>query len=100
MGRSISKEGVILFLICLADAVLTVVLIAMGLAEEANPLMARCLDYGYAAFFIVKMAMVVLAVAAVESYRRRNPLFARTVLRLAIWSYLVLYFVFTVAVNC
>ena len=96
---TISRASFGLFVICLVDTVLTVVLVATGLAEEANPLMARCLDYGFTCFCLVKMATVVVAVAVAESHRKRNPLFVSFILRVAIIAYVALYFALLLAVN-
>jgi hypothetical protein len=99
MKLTISRESCILIWICVVDALLTIVLLAIGLAEEANPLMARFLQYGFAAFYLVKLTMVVPAVAVAESYRRHNPMFVKKVLQTGTVSYLGLYFVLLVVVN-
>lgn len=96
---TVSKESLILLAICLVDALLSIVLLATGLAEEANPLMAACLDHGFAVFYLVKMASVVPAVVVAELYRRRNPVFIRRLLRGAIVAYITLYFSLLFAVN-
>jgi len=96
---AVSKESLILLAICLVDALLSIVLLATGLAEEANPLMARCLDHSFAAFYLVKMASVVPALVAAELYRRHNPVFIRRLLRGAIVAYITLYFSLLFIVN-
>lgn len=99
MKLGISRESLALFLICLADAVLTITFVAAGKATEANPLMARCLAHGYAFFFIAKMSTVVVAVIAAELYRRHNPVFIKRVMQTAITAYIGIYFTLFLAAN-
>lgn len=86
-------------MICLIDAVLTIVLIAKGQATEANPLMARCLDHGYAFFFVAKMSTAVLAITVAELYRRRNPMFIKRLMQTAITAYIGIYITALLFVN-
>lgn len=99
MNIAISRESIGLFLICTVDMVLTVMLVAMGLAKEANPLMAYCIEHGYVTFCAVKMSTTILAIAAAERYRRHNPRFVKRLLQCAIALYLLLYFSLLVAIN-
>ena len=99
MKFSISRESLALVAICVVDTFLTVVLVGSGLASEANPLMARCLDQGFFFFCVVKLAAVALAVVAAESYRRRNPLFVRRALQMTITAYIGIYLTLFLAVN-
>ena len=96
---TISRESCFLIWVCVADTLLTIALLAMGIAEEANPLMARFLQYGFAAFYLVKLATVVPAIILAESYRRHNPIFVRRVLQTGTVGYVGLYFVLLVIVN-
>jgi hypothetical protein len=99
MKLSISRESLALVAICVVDTFLTVALVGSGLATEANPLMARCLDQGFFFFCVVKLAAVVLAVVAAESYRRRNPLFVRRALQTTITAYIGIYLTLFLAIN-
>lgn len=99
MNIAISRESVFLFAVCMADMVLTVMLVAMGLAREANPLMAKCLEHGYVVFCLVKISTALLAIGAAERYRRHNPLFVKRVLQAATIAYLGLYFSLLLAIN-
>ena len=99
MNTAISRESVGLFAICMVDMVLTVLLVAMGLAKEANPLMAMCLEHGYLTFCLVKISTALLAIGMAERYRPRNPLFVKRVLQAAIMLYVGLYFILLVAIN-
>lgn len=99
MKSPLSKESCGLIWICVIDALLTIALLAMGLADEANPLMARFLQYGFGAFYLVKMLTVIPAVLVAESYRRQNPVFVRKVLKTGMVSYVGLYFILVIIVN-
>ena len=99
LGLTVSKESFGLIAVCLVDTLLTVVLIAMGLAREANPLMARCLVYGFIPFCLVKLGTVLIAVTVAEVHRRRNPVFVKKLLQMGITGYLGLYFVLVLVVN-
>jgi len=99
MNIAVSRESVGLFAICMVDMVLTVLLVAMGLAREANPLMAMCLEHGYLTFCLVKIFTALLAIGAAERYRPHNPLFIKRVLQAAILLYVGLYFGLLIAIN-
>jgi hypothetical protein len=99
MTLTISRESLVLISICLADAVLTIILVSLGLAVEANPLMARCLQYGVAAFFLAKMATTMPVVALAEWYRKQNPEFVKKTLQMGIAIYIGLYIVAVFIVN-
>lgn len=59
-------------LLSVADALFTLVWIGLGVAHEANPLMAELLMVGPAAFFVGKMALVMLGAAVLWRYRERR----------------------------
>ncbi|HUV04378.1 MAG TPA: DUF5658 family protein [Armatimonadota bacterium] len=99
MRLTISRESLCLIAICLADTLLTIVLVASGLAKEANPLMVYCVDRGYGIFCLVKLGTLIPTVVAAEMYRASNPVFVRRALRTGIAAYLCLYFGGLLAVN-
>lgn len=99
MNIAISRESVCLFAVCMADMALTVLLVAMGLATEANPLMAKCIEHSYVTFCLVKISTALLAIGAAERYRPRNPLFIKRVLQSAIGLYVGLYIILVLAIN-
>ncbi|MCX6374599.1 MAG: DUF5658 family protein [Armatimonadetes bacterium] len=96
---SISRESLALVAICVLDTLLTVVLVGSGLASEANPLMAHCLDRGFLFFCFVKLAVLVVAVVAAESYRRRNPVFVKRALQTTVTAYIGIYLAMFLIVN-
>lgn len=63
------KLCITLLIMNVIDAALTLALIGMGLATEANPLMARALEYGIPAFLVSKLVLV--AMGAYTLYRAR-----------------------------
>ncbi len=99
MKLSICRESLALLLICFVDAMLTIVLVATGRATEANPLMARCLNYGYGFFFAFKMLTAIVAIAAAEIYRRRNPIFIKRLMQTIVTAYVGIYLTALLVVN-
>jgi hypothetical protein len=99
MGLTISRESLGLIGICVADTLLTLLLLGLGLAKEANPLMAFLLDFGVSAFCFVKLGTVLALVLLAEWYKRQNPAFVRQALRLGIIVYIGTYFGTLLAVN-
>jgi len=60
------------------DVVLTSVVVSVGLAVEANPIMAALLEHGTAPFAIAKMALVSTGVWVLWRYRHRPLAMAGT----------------------
>jgi len=85
--------------ICVLDVISTAWLVTVGLATEANPLMAYLIERSIALFCGVRMATVLALVVAAEIYRRRKPEFVRSVMRVGILAYLLIYVVFLYRVN-
>lgn len=99
MNITISRESILLIFISLIDALFTILVISMGKAVEANPLMAECIRFGFGHFFLVKLCTVVPLVALAEWYRKRNPVFIRKALRAGIIGYVSIYFSALLIVN-
>lgn len=97
---AISWESIVLFLICLGDAMSTAILASSHKIVEANPLMARCLQHGTFTFLAVKMSTVVVLLLMAEYHRRSNPEFVKGALRIGIAAYTALYVSLVFAVNC
>lgn len=98
-GMLISGESFAIFAVCALDLLSTVWLLAVGLATEANPLMAWLLNHSLVLFCSVKMATVISLIAVAEWYKRHNPRFVRTSMRMAIVGYLVIYLVLVLTIN-
>ncbi len=94
-GRSplanISPEAKWLAAISVVDLVSTVVLIAAGMAEEANPLMAYFLQFGLGAFCAAKLLFVIPPILLAEWYRQYNDRLMRSTLRFVTIAYVVIY---------
>lgn len=78
----------ILFGLALLDGFLTLILVESGIAVEANPVMAYCLDHGAAVFLAVKTLVTALSVC-IFCISHRFVL-ARVSLACAIAVYLIL----------
>ncbi len=96
---TLSRESIVLMLICLADMFSTLIFVCTGHAVEHNPIMAACLNRSAALFLVVKTASFVPFIAIIEWYRRRKPVFARLASRTAIVLYLFVYLILCVRVN-
>ncbi|MFQ3549525.1 MAG: DUF5658 family protein [Armatimonadota bacterium] len=99
LKKQVCVESVVLAAICIADMLITLYYVMIGVATEQNPIMAAAINHSPETFVIVKMASFVPFIAAVEYYRRKQPDFAIKASRLAIGLYLAVYIVFTVGVN-
>jgi len=84
------RGNMVLIGLCLLDMISTLILTTRG-ATEANPVMAYFLHQGAWHFVIAKLASFIPAVVALEWYYRRQPAKAETVIRAAIWLYVLLY---------
>jgi len=82
------REAVLLFSLNLLDALLTILWVRNGAAEEANALMAALLDIGDLPFLGAKLAIGMVAAIAFISGSHTN--FARYGISLAIAIYLSL----------
>ena len=99
MRYKVSMESLVLVGICLADMLVTLYCVLIGIAREQNPIMAACINRSPVMFVLVKMLSFVPFVIAVELYRRRNPEFAVKACRYAILLYVVAYTVLTIGTN-
>ena len=77
--------------ICTLDLISTIWLITECGAAEANPMMARILEQGMVAFVAAKAVLVVIPLGVLEWARRRSDRFVRTVSRIGIVAYLLMY---------
>lgn len=87
----ISKESLLIALICSVDLVTTIWLIRTHNAAEANPIMRPILAHGIEAFVLVKLALCVGPLAILEYARKHRPRLVRDALRLTIILYLAMY---------
>lgn len=89
--RAVTLDSILLVLVTMADAAWTVYLTGRGLAVEANPFMARVLEYGPAVFVAVKLLYTLPLIVVCEWLREFRPQFATAALRLTLIAYLGLY---------
>jgi hypothetical protein len=76
---------------CMADALLTIILVERGIAKEANPLMAFFLNMGPAAFIFAKVGVLVPGIVACEYLKLQNFNFAKIAIRVGAFGYPALY---------
>jgi hypothetical protein len=96
---ALARETLLLAGLCLADLILTAILISTGLFTEGNPILAHYLQYGLGVMCLVKFASFVLPLTVAEWYRRQQPIFVKFVLRSALFLYIVGYVMGVAAVN-
>lgn len=85
------KKCLLLFVLNLADALLTIFWVRTGAATEGNTLMALVMEAGDAPFLLVKLSVGTLA--AYTLYRFSELALARRGLRLVLCLYLTLMLV-------
>lgn len=72
-GSRVSIACLLLVAVGLLDLFSTILLLELGLAEEANPIMRALIPYGWLAFSAVKCASLLAFVAVLTWYRARHP---------------------------
>jgi hypothetical protein len=99
MRRPVLIETLVLMVICMLDLFSTVVLIRLGLAVEANPILQPFAEMGVVAFIVAKAAFFIPPIAILETLRGVRPAFVRICLRACIVGYIGLYIVGSAGVN-
>lgn len=84
-------ESWAIILICVADLLTTIALLTKGLAEEGNPIMRYYLEHGLIPFALAKLVLVVAPVVIIEWGRRHRPRTVKTLARVGVMGYLMLY---------
>lgn len=97
--RPVLWESIALTVICLLDAVLTIVVVLRGHAIEGNPYMAFFLHMGITSFVAVKVAYLIAGLIACEVLAVKKPQVARLVVRFAMFGYLLIYVVGSLRLN-
>lgn len=88
---SISRESIVLMLICLADLASTIFVVNYRHANEGNPLMKYYLDHGLATFVAAKLVLLLMPLFIAEWARQHRPQFVTRSLRVAAAAYLFAY---------
>jgi hypothetical protein len=86
-------ESVIFATICITDLCTTLFWVHVGVAKEANPLLAGFLQQGDLSFCLVKLISFVPMLLLSAWYRMYNPHFIAVALRFAIAAYLLIYLI-------
>ena len=67
---NVKKTALIIFTLNILDAIMTLFWIDLGVAKEANPMMAAALEGGAAHFLICKISLVALGCLLLYKYRK------------------------------
>jgi hypothetical protein len=94
--KSLTKvwwQSVVMCIICLADMVSTCIVVGMGLAVEANPLMAYFMNQGIVMFILAKSLSFVVPIFIIEYMRPRykNPILIQRFLTAGVVIYALVY---------
>jgi hypothetical protein len=89
--RSASRLAAFIVVFNLVDALLTLAVVASGVAGEANPLMAASLTWGSVPFIAIKLALVSLGVYLLYLRRDRPLAHAALVGLTVVYGAIVLY---------
>jgi hypothetical protein len=87
----ITRESVLLVLICVADMVSTEWLLVQGRAVEFNPILRFYVDLGLIWFVAAKCLFSLAPIVGLEALRRASPRFVVRLMRMGIVLYLVSY---------
>src|SRR5262245_48214759 len=87
----LSLETCCLIGICIADMLLTAVLLHTGVAVAANPVLAGSLQHGIASFIGVKAIFTLLPLLTLEWLRYRRGRGVQRIQQLGIAAYAFLY---------
>jgi hypothetical protein len=93
LRRPVLWETIILALLCVVDTFFTVLLLRLGIAVEANPLLAPFAALGAAPFVLAKSVSFLPPLALLEVLRPLRPGFIQFSLRVGIFGYIAVYIV-------
>ncbi len=99
LSRRVTNATVILVSLCFLDMAHTLFAVRMGIAHEANPLLAPFLEMGDISFLLVKGASFVIPLTIVELLRAQKPKFTQLVLNLGAIAYPTCYVIGTILVH-
>lgn len=99
LSKRVTNATVILVSLCFLDMAHTLFAVRMGIAQEANPLLAPFIQTSDLSFLFVKGASFVIPLTIVELLRTKKPQFARTILNFGAFAYPICYIVGTALVH-
>lgn len=91
IGTRVAWESTVLALICTADMIYTLWLVASGAATEANPIMGFYFEHSQNAFVGAKTLLIVGSICALEILRRKRPRTVQPIIRMGLVLYVVFY---------
>jgi len=98
-SKHVNGEALLLALICMLDLFSTIVLIKLGVAKEANPILAWYLGQGLGMFVAAKTFLSVLPIAGLEIVGWKYPSLAKLGLRAGIVGYVATYGIGTLQIH-
>lgn len=97
LRRPVLIESAILAAICVIDVAHTLAIVRLGIAKEANPIVAWSLDHSDGAFVAFKLGSLAAILVALEAIRIHRHDFVQKAIRLGIAGYLGLYLIGSIA---
>jgi len=95
----VRKESILLAIICMLDLLSTVVLIKLGIATEANPILGWYLAQGMGMFVAAKTFLSMAPIAGLEIVGWKYPRLAQFALRAGIAGYIAIYGLGSLQIN-
>jgi len=87
----VSRSALLLLVLCLLDTISSALLFQHNLAIEANPLLRGPAEAGMLPFISAKTLTFLPAIAVAEWYRRSQPRFVETLLKVTSVAYAAIY---------
>lgn len=99
MNQKVTHATVCLAFLCFIDAAVTLYVVRMGFAKEANPLMDMFIAMGNVPFLVAKGLSFMIPLTILELLRHRRPKFINAALNVGVVGYLLVYVVGSILVN-
>jgi len=99
LSQRVTNATTTLVSLCFLDMASTLFAVRMGLATEANPLLAPFLEMSDASFLLVKGASFVIPLTIIELLRAQKPKFTHAILKLGACAYPTVYVVGSLLVH-
>ncbi len=91
LERPVLSETVLLALLCMLDLGSTIVLVKLGIAKEANPILSPYLGHSVGAFVAAKTFLSVAPLVGIEMLGWLKPGLAKLAIRAGLIGYIAVY---------
>lgn len=98
-SQHVQREAIFLTMIAMLDLASTIVLVKLGIATEANPILGWYLAQGLGMFVAAKTFLSFAPIAGLEIVGWKYPKLAKAGLRLGIAGYLAVYGIGTLQIH-